>query len=132
VVVTRHSDGDSRHLVDKIGDQELRRLAQSRGEHRVPVIVEVKTPQPTVELEPVESNRGASWRARAVRWSNDDDDRARRALDAAHTFLSHLLGVEPVALTAARAFAAEVNGEELRQIVMSKLTKAVYPDRKVR
>ena len=114
----------------KLADEELRRMAQGEKGGSASVIIELALPPQRVEFE----KRGPPGSVRAVPrriapYSPAEENEIASKTAEAEDLLRRSLAKPPVPLRAARAFAAEVTGDELRAIVGSPLVKTVRKSR---
>jgi len=117
----------------KLESEELRRLADGDQAGTMRVIVELALPPQRVEFEQKpRRGREAMVPRRIVDGEGGGPAEAARKAALAEEFLRETLATAPVPLKAARAFAAEVSGAELRAILRSPLFKAVRVNRVLR
>lgn len=117
----------------KLADQELRRLADGERTGTMSVIVELALPPQRVEYERApRRGRESMVPRRIVEGEGVGPAEVARKAAEAEDFLRRTLAAAPVPLKAARAFAAEVGGAELRAILRSPLFKAVRVNRVLR
>ena len=120
-------------MVEKIPNDSLRAVIDEPGEEKVSVLIEPKLPARSVDFA-LADKRGASGpvptRLRIPSKLEQED--AGQVVTKAQAFLTGVLGESPHWLKAARAFVADVNGEQLRRIAASALIKAIRPNRRLK
>ena len=120
-------------LIDKIPDDEVRRIATEGSKEKVSVIIQLDTPTQQVELKKVETQGVISYLPQRVKPETPEEQREiQEKTDAAKAYLEEILGTPPKWLRLARAFVAFTNGEQLRAIARSPLFKTIQPNRRLK
>ncbi|MDP9073087.1 MAG: hypothetical protein M3N98_02740 [Actinomycetota bacterium] len=115
---------------DKVSDDDLQRFAGGQSGCRS-VLVEVAIPRARAEIGVVA--RPGNVQPLPLRLAGTTRAADPGALVAtARSFLTGVLGVDPVWLDAAACFVADVTGAQLQAIVASPLVRAIHPNRHLR
>lgn len=124
---------ESTFQIEKIVDAELRKLALEGSKDTASIIIELNVPRQQVETGTVIRAGVKSQVPVRVRAETDMEKvEVEQKTVAARAFLESVLGSPPTWLKLARAFVANANGEQIRVIASSPLTKAIQPNRKLK
>lgn len=116
--------------IDKIHNDDLQRIALERSKDPVSVIIVLDLPEPKVEVGKIERGfKSSSFPRMVIPLSEAEMEEVAKKTSEAKTFLKEILSTEPNFLEMARSFVADVNGDQLRQIASSSLTKSIEPNR---
>jgi hypothetical protein len=122
--------GETAERVDEvIRDEPLRRLARSRSNEKVAVLVEVAPAVPPPEIRLAPGRDGTSGRPDAITVVEPGED-GEPPVDAERV-IAGILGHTPVYLRAAGAFACDLDGAQLAELTRSSAIASIRPNRRV-
>ena len=120
------------HL-DKLQDQELRRLAREESEQKASVIIELDvSPQRIGMRESTGGDAGGLAPDRVMPETRQDLSALDRKAARTRAFLETVLASPPRWLRASRAFVAEATGAQLSVIARSPHVKAIRLNRRLK
>ena len=119
--------------LDKLQDQELRRLAREESEQKASVIIELDvSPQQVGMRKSAGGDAGGLAPDRVMPEASQDLSALDRKAAQTHAFLETVLGSPPRWLRASRAFVAEATGAQLSVIARSPHVKAIRLNRRLK
>lgn len=119
--------------IDKIPDDELRRIATEGSKDKVSVIIQLDLPVQQVDFKKVNIQNVPSYLPSRVKPETPEEQKEiQRKTDAAKSYLEKILGTSPKWLRLARAFVAHVDGEQLCAIARSSFIKTIQPNRRLK
>ncbi len=116
--------------MNKIKDDELRRIVAEDSNEQVGVIIELDLPHPQVKVGQV--NRGGviiNIPLAVSPYSEEEEDAIEKRIAEAREFLEETLTSPPRWLRAAHSFVARVTPEQIRTIATKPFIKAIWPNR---
>ncbi|MDZ7291443.1 MAG: hypothetical protein ONB44_07625 [candidate division KSB1 bacterium] len=118
--------------IEKIHNPKLLKLATEESGESATVLIELNLPVPRVDFARTKNRGMITYSPKRIESETTAQrEKTTQKIDAATAFLEDVLGETPRWLKSARAFVANVNSEQLREIARSPLTKAIHPNRRL-
>ena len=118
------------HVLNKIEGTGLKEFFEAKRPGRVSVLVQVRSVNQRFTRNRDNASAERRWHALPRNTDNEHDEEA--AVDTVRNLIHSVTSQDPRLVRAARAFVADVNFEELREIALSEAVASVSLNRKLR